>query len=95
MTPVQMIVRDLARQGIEPTRRLVRAQLAARHITATDAEIDRVLAVELQRWIVDPGKVTKAKTSVAYRNAAKQRNHRNTWIKSNDPAFWDKPTRGA
>jgi len=53
MTPVQMIVRDLARQGIEPTRRLVRAQLAARHITATDAEIDRVLAVELQRWIVE------------------------------------------
>jgi len=93
MTRAEIIARTISRHGAEPTRRNVREY----DCKDTDEQIDRALAVVLadDGWIVDPGKVTKAKTSVSYRNSAKLRDKRNTWIKSNDPAFWDKPKRGA
>jgi hypothetical protein len=90
--PVTMIVRDIARQGIEPTRRRVREVLDARHQTATDDEIDAALVPELHaRWIVEPVDHGKAKTSAASHNARVARDRVNAHVRSNDPFVWDLP----
>jgi hypothetical protein len=90
--PLSMIVRDIARQGIEPTRRNVRAELEARHQTATDAEIDAALIPELEaRWIIDSASTGKVQTSASYRNTRKQRDRVNAHVKSNDPSLFRDP----
>jgi hypothetical protein len=93
MTRAVIVAKTLSRSGREPSRRLLREH----SVRGTDAELDAVVLEVLvaDGWIVEPVDRGKATTSVAYRNARKLRDRQNTWLKSNAPAFWDKPRRGA
>ena len=95
MTRAEIIARTISRHGTEPTRRGVR-ELGCR---ASDAEIDAALAIVLEAdgWIVDPREQGKASTSETYRATRKQRDRINSYVKNNDPFFFNlpKPPKGA
>ena len=91
MTTAETVARSLSRSGHEPSRRLLREH----NVRGTDAELDAVVVGVLvaDGWIVEPGDHGATKTSTGYRNTRKQRDRVNAHVKSNDPFFWDKPSR--